>query len=197
MPTTHPLNRLSLSAQLLTVLLLGLMAGFFATYSANVNLATRELDGATYALVQSAFNRNVRHAGFFVCFFGPVPLGLLVLGFAWAARRAVWWRMLALNVVAYALGIVLFTQQVNLPLNYLTESWTTATLPPDWAAVREDWNQANLWRSGLSLVLFAAGLVTLVLRLRSPLPLVPATPAETRSAAKSFAARPAARSGGR
>ena len=37
-------DRLSLAAQLLTVLLLGLMAGFFATYSANVNLATLELD---------------------------------------------------------------------------------------------------------------------------------------------------------
>lgn len=47
------------------------MAGFFATYSANVNLATLELNGPTYAQVQSAFNRNVRHAGFFACFFGP------------------------------------------------------------------------------------------------------------------------------
>ena len=64
-------DRLSLAAQLLTVLLLGLMAGFFATYSANVNLATLELNGPTYAQVQSAFNRYVRHAGFFACFFGP------------------------------------------------------------------------------------------------------------------------------
>ena len=68
-------DRLSLAAQLLTVLLLGLMAGFFATYSANVNLATLELNGPTYAQVQSAFNRNVRHAGFFACFFGPPTAG--------------------------------------------------------------------------------------------------------------------------
>lgn len=167
MPITRFLNRLSLSAQSLTVLLLGLMAGFFATYSANVNLATLELDGPTYALVQSAFNRNVRHAGFFACFFGPVPLGLIALASGWSHRRAAWWRLLALTVVAYALGIVLFTRQVNLPLNYLTESWTPATLPPDWASVREAWNRANLWRSGLSLTLFAAGLAALVLRLRT------------------------------
>ena len=86
-PTAHPRpsppTALSLVAQLLAVLLLGLMAGFFATYSANVNLATLELDGPTYAQVQSAFNRNVRHAGFFVCFFGPVPLGLLSLALAY------------------------------------------------------------------------------------------------------------------
>ncbi|WP_374410026.1 anthrone oxygenase family protein [Hydrogenophaga sp.] len=168
----HPfLNRLSLAAQLATVLLLGLMAGFFATYSANVNLATLELDGPTYALVQSAFNRNVRHAGFFACFFGPVPLGLVALAAGWSQRRTAWWWLLALTVVAYALGIVLFTRQVNLPLNYLTESWTAATLPPDWASVRAAWNQANLWRSGLSFALFVAGLTGLVLRLQSRAPL--------------------------
>ena len=124
MPPNPFLNRLTLTAQLATVLLLGLMAGFFATYSANINLATLELDGPTYAQVQSAFNRNVRHAGFFACFFGPRPLGLIALALAWMERRAAWWRLLALTVLAYGLGIVLFTRQVNLPLNHLTESWT-------------------------------------------------------------------------
>jgi uncharacterized membrane protein len=174
MSHTPLLNRLSLAAQLLTVLLLGLMAGFFATYSANVNLATFELDGPTYAQVQSAFNRNVRHAGFFACFFGPLPLGLLAIAAAWPDRHAAWWRLLALTVLAYGLGIVLFTRQVNLPLNYLTESWTPATLPPDWASVRAAWNQANLWRSGLSLALFMAGLIALVLRLQGSSPLAKA-----------------------
>ena len=176
MPHTPFLDRLSLTAQLLTVLVLGLMAGFFATYSANVNLATLELDGPTYAQVQSAFNRNVRHAGFFVCFFGPMPLGLIALALAWTERRAAWWRLLALTVLAYALGIVLFTREVNLPLNYLTESWTPATLPPDWASVREAWNRANLWRSGLNGVLFAISLIALVLRLQTPPSLARAQP---------------------
>ena len=163
-----PLRPLSLCLQLLTVLLLGLMAGFFATYSANINLATLELDGSTYAQVQSAFNRNVRHAGFFLCFFGPVPLGLMALVSDWAQRRSAWWRWLALTVAAYALGIVFFTRQVNLPLNHLTESWPPTAPPSDWAGVRDAWNRANLWRSGLSLALFAAGLAALVLRLKTP-----------------------------
>ena len=161
-------DRLSLAAQLLTVLLLGLMAGFFATYSANVNLATLELNGPTYAQVQSAFNRNVRHAGFFACFFGPPPLGLLALAAAWPRRKQAWWRLLALTVLIYALGIVLFTRQVNLPLNHLTESWPPTAPPSDWAGVRDAWNRANLWRSGLSGVLFVGGLVTVVLRLQRP-----------------------------
>ena len=92
MSHTPFLNSLSLAAQLLTILLLGLMVSTFATYSANVNLATLELDGPTYAQVQSAFNRNVRHAGFFACFIGPLPLGLLAMAAAWPDRQAAWWR---------------------------------------------------------------------------------------------------------
>lgn len=152
------LNPLSWLAHALTVLALGLMAGFFATYSVNVNLATAELDGPTYALVQSAFNRHVRHAVFFAAFFGPVPLGLLALACRWADHHRAWWRVQALVVVAYALGIVLFTRQVNLPLNYLTESWTPATLPADWATVRDAWNRANAFRALCSTALFGLAL---------------------------------------
>jgi len=54
----------------LAAAVLGLMAGFFWTYSYNVNLAMLQVDGATYATVQSLFNVNVRHAAFFMLFFG-------------------------------------------------------------------------------------------------------------------------------
>ncbi len=156
---------LSLIPHTLAVLWLGLMAGFFGTYSANVNLAMLQMDGATYATVQSAFNRNVRHALFFALFFGPPLWCALAIGTAWRDHRALWWRLLALVGVAYLLGIVFFTQQVNLPLNYTTEAWTPRALPADWARVRDQWNTANLWRAWLSLGCFAAALGTLVGRL--------------------------------
>ncbi|WP_197477698.1 MULTISPECIES: hypothetical protein [unclassified Marinomonas] len=54
--------------------LFGLMAGFFATYSFNVNYAMLAVDASTYAEVQSLFNINVRHTGFFLCFFGAGAL---------------------------------------------------------------------------------------------------------------------------
>jgi len=53
---------LPLALHALAVAAFGVMAGFFWTYSANVNLAMLTVDGATYATVQSAFNRHVRHA---------------------------------------------------------------------------------------------------------------------------------------
>lgn len=164
----HPVLRpLSWASFWLSVLALGLMAGFFTTYSINVNLATRELDGPTYALVQSAFNRNVRHALFFALFFGPMPLCLAALVTDWAPRQR-WWQLTAGVMLAYGLGIVVFTREVNLPLNHLTESWTAATLPADWARTRDAWNRANAWRSVLSLALFAASLLALSWRLRAP-----------------------------
>lgn len=161
------LARVSIGSQWLSVLTLGLMAGFFATYSVNVNLATQELDGPTYALVQSAFNRHVRHALFFAVFFGPVPLSLLALIAGWAPQQR-WWRLTTLVLLAYALGIVVFTREVNLPLNHLTESWSAATLPADWHHTRDAWNRANAWRSGLGLGLFVAALLALSWRLRAP-----------------------------
>ena len=155
---------LALIPHALAVLWLGLMAGFFGTYSANVNLAMLQMDGATYATVQSAFNQNVRHALFFSLFFGPPVWCALALLAAWREHRAAWWRVLGVVAVAYVLGIVFFTQQVNLPLNYATEAWDPKALPADWAQVRNQWNAANLWRALLSLAAFAASLAALVWR---------------------------------
>jgi uncharacterized membrane protein len=158
-------SRVSWAALVAAVFSLGIMAGFFGTYTGNVNLATQELDGPTYALVQSAFNRNVRHALFFGFFFGPPLWCMLTLLGSWRTRPAWWWLSLCIGL-GYALGIVFFTQQVNLPLNQLTESWTPATLPADWGATRDAWNLANAWRAGWSALLFALSLAALVWRAR-------------------------------
>jgi len=159
-----PPMALQLALHALAVFWLGLMAGFFWTYSANVNFATLQMDGSTYALVQSSLNRNVRHAMFFGFFFGPPLFCALAVLAAWPARREHWLWCLATAGVLYALGIVLFTAQVNLPLNAYTESWDPRALPPDWARTRERWNAANLWRTWAGAVAFALALAALCMR---------------------------------
>ncbi len=142
-----------------STLLLGLMAGFFATYSFNVNYAMLEVNGEMYAIVQSLFNQNVRHAGFFFCFFGAgaAPLLTAVYWFTKRERKSGWaWLVIAL---AYILGIIVFTRFINLPLNYYTESWNPMAVPEDWEAIRASWNDANLFRAVLSIGLFAVALV--------------------------------------
>ena len=143
---------------------LGLMAGFFWTYSFNVNLAMLQVDGPTYATVQSLFNRNVRHAAFFALFFGGAVLPLLataINGRHW--RTPAFWLLLAAALL-YAFGIVAFTREVNLPLNAYTESWAPDKLPSDWAQTRAQWNAANTTRVWTACSAFALSLGALVLR---------------------------------
>ena len=148
----------------LAAAVLGLMAGFFWTYSYNVNLAMLQVDGATYATVQSLFNVNVRHAAFFMLFFGGglFPLLALVINQRhW--RTSAFWLLVAATVI-YVLGIIVFTRQVNLPLNALTEAWNPKQLPADWSQVRDRWNEANMIRAWLACTAFALALAALVVR---------------------------------
>jgi uncharacterized membrane protein len=163
-PTTPHHTVLDNLSVALATAVLGLMAGFFWTYSYNVNLAMLQVDGATYATVQSLFNQNVRHAAFFTLFFGGAAFPLLAL----AVNRRHWrtpafWLIVVATVV-YALGIIVFTRQVNLPLNAYTESWQVAQLPADWMQTRDAWNEANNMRVWLACVAFALSLGALVLR---------------------------------
>ncbi|WP_244502960.1 DUF1772 domain-containing protein [Marinomonas gallaica] len=145
-------------SKFISILMFGMMAGFFATYSFNVNYAMLQVDGATYATVQSLFNINVRHLGFFLCFFGAAvaPLITSLLLFINAERRkALIWAVLSL---LYILGIIVFTKFINLPLNYYTESWDPKHLPNDWQEIRDNWNQANLYRTWVCIGLFSIAL---------------------------------------
>ena len=148
----------------LSIFWLGIMAGFFWTYSVNVGQATAQLSGADYATFQSLLNRNVRNNSFFVFFFGPPVWVALALLCAWRQRLARWWWCLAAAGLLYLLGIVFFTAQVNLPNNAYTESWNPQQLPSDWAATRETWRHANHWRTVASGASFLLACLALSLR---------------------------------
>lgn len=90
-------------------------------------------------------------------------LCLLALTSGWRERPG-WWWLVGFIGLCYVLGIVVFTREVNLPLNRLTDSWTPVTLPPDWASTREAWNLANAWSAGWTALLFALGLAALTWR---------------------------------
>jgi len=61
-------------------------------------------------------------------------------------------------------GVIVFTQQVNLPLNYYTESWQPFNLPVDWMETRDRWNDANAVRVVTSFLPFLFCVVALALR---------------------------------
>lgn len=148
----------------LATIVFGIMAGFFWTYTFNVNLAMLDVDGATYATVQSLFNQNVRHFIFFIFFFGGGAFSALALLGNWKHWKTVSFWALAMACIVYILGVIFFTAQVNLPLNYYTESWDPQNLPADWANVRNQWNNANAIRVGTSALAFVLSLSSLVIR---------------------------------
>ena len=111
-----------------------------------------------------AFNRDVRHVLFFVVFFSPPLLCALTAFAAWSARKQGWFWCMLIAAIVYALGIIVFTQLVNLPLNAYTESWNPNALPADWPRVREQWNAANLLRSVVSMGAFLLAVLALAWR---------------------------------
>lgn len=152
------------SAVAIAALVFGIMAGFFWTYTFNVNWAMLETDGPTYAIVQSLFNQNVRHAMFFAFFFGGGAFSALALLINWKHWKSASFWMLAVACLVYIFGIIIFTRQVNLPLNYITEAWDPQNLPPDWTSIRDQWNRANAIRVATSGLSFTLSLGTLLIR---------------------------------
>ncbi len=146
----------------LATLITGVMAGFFYTYTFKVNLALLEVDGPTYAMVQSLLNENVRHVAFFVFFFGGgvVPVIAVAVNAAHYEHISFW--LIVGAAALYIFDIIAFTASVNLPLNAYTEAWDPNALPSDWAQTRTDWNQANSLRvgaSGLAFLLYVSAFV--------------------------------------
>jgi uncharacterized membrane protein len=159
------LNSFSLCLHVLAVFWLGIMAGFFGTYSANVTQALLHVDGSVYAVVQGELNRAVRHALFFAFFFPPPAWCVGSVAAGWR-MRGLWSWLLLVAAVLYLAGVIVLTRQVNLPLNSYTESWRTSALPPDWAATRDAWNAANLWRTASASVAFALAITAITIRPR-------------------------------
>ena len=167
---SRPYTLLENTSLALAILMFGIMAGFFWTYTFNINLATAQVDGASYAHIQSLFNVNVRHAMFFSFFFGSAIMAVLALSLNYRHYRSPSFWLLASATVLYIFGIILFTKFVNLPLNYYTESWNPELLPSDWEATRQSWNQANAGRVFISALVFILSLAALLLRSLPPDP---------------------------
>ncbi len=148
----------------LAIIVFGYMAGFFWTYTFNVNLAMLQVDGETYAIMQSLFNENVRHVPFYLLFFGGgfVPVVAIIVNLRnW--RQISFWLIL-FAAITYILGIIFYTRNVNLPLNYYTESWNPTNVPLDWVVTRDSWNAANAFRVGTSTASFTLSVMALMLR---------------------------------
>ncbi|WLQ16703.1 DUF1772 domain-containing protein [Hahella aquimaris] len=164
MQNKYPLTLLENGTLGLATLVFGVMAGFFWTYTFNVNLAMMQVDGETYARMQSLFNQNVRHPMFFAFFFGGGLFSIIALLANLRQRKTLSFWFIMLAAATYIGGVIIFTKQVNLPLNYYTESWVPTRLPDDWMETRNSWNDANAIRVATSFLPFLFCISALVMR---------------------------------
>lgn len=164
MKTINKTKLLENSFLALSTIFFGIMAGFFWTYSFNVNYAMQQVDGSTYTQVQSLFNQNVRHSMFFFFFFGGGALSIITVCLNIKRFRSMSFWLLVLASAIYIFGVILYTKQVNLPLNAYTESWDILNPPSDWETTRDSWNKANLFRVYTSVTSFLLCVLVFVIR---------------------------------
>lgn len=147
--------------------MLGIMSGFFWTYSINISRAFKNLDENTYAIVQSLCNIHVRNWSFYSFFFGTGLMG--VVNLIWYSKDYAkkYYYFILLAVLLYLFGIIIYTKNINLPLNYYTESWVVGKIPSNWIETRNNWNKANNYRTICSFVCFISIILAFFLKLNS------------------------------
>lgn len=150
--------------QALATVLLGLMAGFFFAFAIDVVPAMRELDAQAYITTQQAINRVVRNAVFGATYFGSALMPLLAaLALYASGQRRTGHAWLALWVVYFG-AVFWLTREINVPINNALAQWNPAAPPPDWAAARERWNDANLVRAVAAALCFAGAVASMAWR---------------------------------
>jgi uncharacterized membrane protein len=138
----------------ITVVLLGLSAGFFVTYQISVMPGLALTDDVVFVQSMQGINAAVRSAPFAVIFFGPLPL--LVAAAIASARTRVIAGLLLAAALLYGAGLLGVTFAGNVPLNeMLATRLDPADAPAARLAYEAPWNRLNAIRTGCVLVAFA------------------------------------------
>ena len=139
--------------QLLTMLLFSLVTGVFWGTWFSLSRSMSQITPGTFLEVGRLMIGNLG---------GPMSvlmpasmvfaLVLCVVLYRGRESRATLFASAALVLMAIALVITL---TVNVPIDRQIQSWTTATLPPDWRAIRDRWEFYHGLRTLLSLAALA------------------------------------------
>jgi uncharacterized membrane protein len=158
-PTVKPLRFISLFST-------GLLAGLLSDFMFFVAPALATLPGPAFVQTTQAIDRQ---------FFDPIPWVYTVVNFSILFVLLVTlreWRTLPFLLTTVALvGAVVATAStllINVPINVdVINNWSAQNPPANWAAVRDQWDQANTFRAILELIAFACLLVAVLLPSRA------------------------------
>ncbi|WP_158529633.1 DUF1772 domain-containing protein [Parvibium lacunae] len=144
--------------QLLTLLLLGLMAGFFFAFAFDVVPATLQLDAEHYVLTQQAINRVVRNVVFGMVYFGSAVFPFILSWSYYQRKTLLYAKAWLIVALIYFVMVFVLTRWVNVPINQEMADWNPNLPPENWQVLRDRWNMSNYIRTAAATMCFIAGL---------------------------------------
>ncbi len=146
----------------------GAVFGFFFAWVCSTMWGLDSIDPRAAIEAMNGMNASVRNPVFFTAFFLTPLVGAVAAALCWSSGAGRAALLLVIAVVLHVLGIIVFTQAFNLPLNQgLAARGVPATLEEArlvWAEYSVPWQTYNLIRavvSGIGLAL-AAGAALLL-----------------------------------
>lgn len=153
---------------LLAILTTGLVSGYFAMHWMTLQPGMTEMGADIYGTMQAVITHDLRNPWFLFLFMGGGAF--LALSLAFGARE---WRhpsfwLIALALVIYVAGVVLYTKFVMAPINHDIQAWNPIDMPASWIDVRAQWSHLNHYRVIASIASFTLATLALVIRASTP-----------------------------
>lgn len=146
------MDRLTAWAQLLSLTLVGVLAGSFVGTQLGQVRVQNALGARDFTLVKHRF--EVAVGGIMpVLVIGSALSIALVVGLVATTRRG---PVLVLSVLALLLwiAVIVVTLRYNAPVNELAATWDAASPPDDWEALRDQWHFGHSVRTPLAVSSF-------------------------------------------
>ncbi|RFS20484.1 DUF1772 domain-containing protein [Chitinophaga silvatica] len=146
--------------KIITITILGLVAGIFYCWSVSVTRGLALLPDKEYILAFQKLNQAIQNPLFFICFFGPLILLPVCI-----------WRnfsiCLLLAILSYYIGVLGVTIVGNIPLNNLLETFSVQGAKIEElrlmrAQFELRWNTLNHIRTLCSLASFILTLIAML-----------------------------------
>mgnify|MGYP003574981734 CR=1 FL=1 len=137
---------------ILAILVTGLMAGLFYSYSCSVNPGLGRLTDANYLAAMQNINRAILNPAFFACFLGTLVLLPLSAYFHYSQPVGLKFWLVAGAAMVYIVGLFGVTMAGNVPLNNMLDktdltSATAEQLAQLRAAFEGPWNRWHAIRT--------------------------------------------------
>ena len=154
------MDRLVALAQLLSVIVVGVVAGIFVGTQVGQVRVQSSLGARDFTLVKHRFEVALGVIMPVLVIGSAVTIAAVVVLTAVAGGGA----MLLGSGVAllFWIGVIVVTLRYNAPVNRLAASWDPAAPPGDWEALRDRWHRGQIVRTPLavsSFVVLALGVV--------------------------------------